>query len=229
MAGFDARCSADPTFAGRFDAQLRSVFALAQPSRQHRNVLCHRDLWFRNIMFTFADADADAGTADFARPLHAVLLDFQHSCYQPPAIDVCQLLHLTTRRAHRQRHGEAHLRAYWQRLRAELAARLPAESSIDHDDARLSWPVFRRSCDELRLFALVFSCVYTPLMYLPAEWLAEFRGAQRVDRAAFVCAVMAQCADYASVVSECCDELIATVPAVPASVGDDDDASVGFE
>lgn len=211
LPGFADRYQASSAFSQHVDVQLNRIYELVRPTQQQNlatkdvTVLCHRDLWFRNIMFTFDNdaPDVDANSAS-DRPLHAMLLDFQHCCRQPPAVDVLQLLQLCTRRAHRAEHLEAHLRWYWEHLSAEVAAAQHGAAEVP------TWPAFRRSCDELRLFGLVFSGVYTPLMWLPDDELVAFRGerGRSVSRAEFVCDAMRGNRAYADVVAECCAELM---------------------
>lgn len=75
----------------------------------------------------------------------------------------------------------------------------------------MSWSEFRQSYAESRLFGMLFSCVYTPLMRLPAEFLSEFRNNQSLERASFVRRVMSCDAEYANVIRECFGELIGYV------------------
>ncbi|GLH06283.1 Uncharacterized protein GBIM_11769 [Gryllus bimaculatus] len=120
----------------RLPGVLRRVYDSVKASARRRNVLCHSDLWQNNILFR---RDARG------RPVDVALVDFQLMRYAPPAHDVYDLLHLTTRRELRERHEREFLDVYYATLADTLREfGLSAEHVLPREE-------FDASLDEQRL------------------------------------------------------------------------------
>lgn len=136
-------------------------------------------------------------------------MDFQFYKYAPPAIDVLQLLLMTTRLDYRRQNYEQHFKFYHDRLSDELKLR-----GFDVDEI-LPWHEFRLSCDRLRLFPLIYNCVAQPLVYLePDKQLKMKNDAEKfhrillVNRMDYMLEAMADDDEFKDVVMENIEELL---------------------
>lgn len=129
------------------------IYQIIQPSKHHRNVLTHQDLWTSNIMF-HQPTQSSSST-------HAKLIDFQCMRYLPPSADVMLLLHLTTRRSHRETNFPEYLKFYYAHLSRQLFGYgLDATNLIRFED-------LQASCKTLRFLALVNACTLLPWIRMP--------------------------------------------------------------
>lgn len=130
------------------------ISRLLAPSREHRNVICHRDVWANNLMFRHDSA---------GNPDGCYIIDFQFLRYCPPAIDFTFCLYLTTDRATRDGHFDTFARIYHDSL-----ARGLAEDGLDVEDC-VPWPAFQKSCAESRNVALIYAALNMQIMLLSGE------------------------------------------------------------
>ncbi|XP_011864912.1 PREDICTED: uncharacterized protein LOC105560409 [Vollenhovia emeryi] len=137
----------------------RKMSRLLAPSSEHRNVICHRDMWANNIMFRYDLAGNANG---------CYLIDFQFLRYCPPAIDFACCLYLTTDRNTRDRHFDFFARTYH-----DSFARGLAEEGFNVENY-LSWTAFRKSYTEARNIALVYAALNLPIMLLSQEASSEY-------------------------------------------------------
>jgi len=191
-----------------FDKRIHKTYEIVKPSKVFRNVVCHQDLWANNIMFKFVKK-LNSNDLDFENPTNCMFMDFQFYKYTPPAIDVLQLLLMTTRLDYRRENYEEHFRFYHNCLTNELQL-----IGFDVDDI-LPWREFRLSCDQLRIFPMIYNCVAQPLVYLqPEKQLNMKNDAERfhhillVNRMDYMLEAMADDDQFKEVVMENIEELL---------------------
>ncbi|XP_011692030.1 PREDICTED: uncharacterized protein LOC105452535 [Wasmannia auropunctata] len=137
----------------------RKISKLLAPSKEHRNVICHRDTWANNLMFRYDLAGQVNG---------CYIIDWQFLCYSPPAIDFVCCLYLTTDRNTRDRHFDFYARIYHDSL-----ARGLSEEGLDVENC-LSWTAFQKSYVEARNVGLVYAALNLQIMLLSSETTADY-------------------------------------------------------
>lgn len=159
-------------------------------------------------MFNF-EKKPNSNDSDVDKPINCVFMDFQFYKYTPPAIDVLQLLLMTTRLDYRTQNYEKHFKYYHDCLSDELKFR-----GLDVDKI-LPWNEFRLSCDELRIFPMIYNCVAQPLVYLePDKQLKMKNDAEKfhhillVNRMDYMLEAMAEDEQFKDVVMENIEELL---------------------
>ncbi len=159
-------------------------------------------------MFDF-EKKPNSNEPNLDRPINCVLMDFQFYKYTPPAIDVLQLLLMTTRLDYRRQNYDEHFQYYHSCLTNELK-----DHGFDVNDV-LPWKEFRLSCDQLRIFPMIYNCVAQPLVYLePEKQLKMKTDAERfhrillVDRMEYVLDAMADDVQFKDVIMENIEELL---------------------
>ncbi|KAJ6644600.1 hypothetical protein Bhyg_09569 [Pseudolycoriella hygida] len=191
-----------------FDHRIKKTYEIVKPSKVFQNVVCHQDLWANNIMFKF-EKKLNSNELDFENPVNCTFMDFQFYKYAPPAIDVLQLLLMTTRLNYRSEKYEEHFRFYHNCLSDELKLR-----GFDVNEI-LSWSEFRLSCDELRIYPIIYNCVAQPLIYLqPEKQLSMKNDAEKfhhilmVNRMDYMLDAMAADDQFKEVIMENIEELL---------------------
>lgn len=193
-----------------FDELVSPVYEMVKPSSKHRNVFCHQDLWAGNIMFKFAQENGDD---NLAKPISCVLMDYQFARYLPPVADVLMFILMTTRLDNRRKHLLSYYRYYYDCLCMELE-----KHKLIADDI-LSWKAFQSSCDDLKLFPLVFNCVALPFTFFPNEIqmkikssaAEEFKRMREVNHHDFIMHYMTEDKEFKDVVLESIEELMETL------------------
>ena len=133
---------------------VQKISQLLAPSKEHRNVICHRDVWATNIMFRH----------DLAGNINGCyLIDWQFFCYCPPAIDFMCCLYLTTDRSTRDCHLDFFAKVYYDSLVQSLA-----EEGLDVENY-LSWTAFEKSYTEARDIALIYAALNLQIILLSNE------------------------------------------------------------
>lgn len=128
----------------RWNTVFNSALSLADASKEHRNVICHRDLWNNNILFHYKKLDAN--TTD---PDDCVFVDFAEIRYMPPAGDVMQLLHCNLSPGFRKTNLNSFLNFYYNQLKVSLGNyNVDIEETITRDK-------FITSAKEQNLWGLV--------------------------------------------------------------------------
>lgn len=189
--------------------RIGKIDALLKTSEVYQNVFCHRDLWYKNLMFKFA-RDPVTQKDDKTQPIHSMLIDFQLCRYLPPAVDVIQFIYLSTRRLNRDsNHILDYLKTYYSELTRCFG--------FDHQlEMVLPWTDFVASCKLYRFFAIVFNCIYAPLMHMPGQILENLKLndpekyyiVSNIERGEFIIQVMNENDNYKEIILECMNELV---------------------
>lgn len=136
------------------------IYELVKPSKKYRNVLCHGDLWATNILLKYEEQ-----TNKF---LGCKFVDFQCGRYVPPSQDVLAFLYLTTSRDFRKEHLYELLGMYYSCLERHLKM-----SSIDSGSI-LPFEQFLESCDEQKVFAIIQTAIFFPLVLIEVESIEQY-------------------------------------------------------
>lgn len=128
-----------------------------KPSKKHRNVICHGDLWSNNLMFS-----------DSSPMPKCVLIDFQVIRYAPLVTDVLQLLHLNATRSYREEHEVDLLKFYHstleQTVRTNDLANIAKVPTLED--------IFKGMSD-LRGFGLILATLAFPFVLQDKKQIAE--------------------------------------------------------
>ncbi|KAL6446240.1 hypothetical protein ACFW04_001091 [Cataglyphis niger] len=152
----------------RFVAWSRKISRLLAPSKKHRNVICHRDIWTNNMMFRHDPTGNING---------CYLIDWQFLRYCPPAIDFACCLYLNTNRAIRDRYFDTFAKVYHDSLAQYLV-----QEGLDIDN-HLPWMAFRESYAEARNVALVYAALNLQVMLLSEAITTQyFCDADKIER-----------------------------------------------
>lgn len=193
-----------------FDELVNHVYDMVKPSSKYRNVFCHQDLWAGNIMFKFAQKN---GTDDLSNPLDCVLMDYQFGRYLPPVADVLMFILMTTRLDSRRKYLLSYYKYYYDCLCTELEKQGLVANDI------LAWKEFQCSCEDLKLFPLVFNCVALPFTYFPNEiqmkikssTSEEFQRIRDINHHDYIIQYMKEDEEFKNVILESIEELMETL------------------
>lgn len=128
----------------KFQEFSEKCFEIVCPTNKFRNVLCHGDLWLKNILFRYESDE----------PTECKIVDFQFINYNPPVFDVLKLIYQSTTLEMRKQHFESFLTFYYNQLQNELT-----ESGIDASLV-LSLEQFRSSVQYMLPHCLVETSYY---------------------------------------------------------------------
>ncbi|XP_062552922.1 uncharacterized protein LOC134218072 [Armigeres subalbatus] len=145
--------------------KMDRIFELSEPSSRFQSVVVHKDLWYNNMMFRF-DQDQQ-GNVDYDKPSDCVLIDFQISRYQPPAIDFLCAIYLLTRRPHRDQLFDFYVKYYHDQLGHRLQK---LDLKVEDILPREQW---MESLEHYKLFGLLWSGVLHAYVNLPEGYIAE--------------------------------------------------------
>ncbi|XP_023015326.2 uncharacterized protein [Leptinotarsa decemlineata] len=135
------------------------IYQLVKPSKKFRNVLNHGDLWMTNFMLGY-DKDQVARECKF--------FDFQFGRYAPPSQDVLSLIYLTTTREFREKYMYQVIGMYYSYLEKHLKV-----SDLNINDI-IPFSDFMESCEEQKLFAIVQTAMYFPLILISNDKVKEY-------------------------------------------------------
>ncbi|XP_014214971.1 uncharacterized protein LOC111643014 [Copidosoma floridanum] len=175
----------------------QKIFEALVASKKWRNVVCHGDQWSNNLLF------------DESQPLpRCRLVDFQTIRYVPPTADLAQLFYLTMEKTVREANEEGLLGHYHQVFCATLMAN-------DEEVSRPSFEEIVREYEDMRIFGVVSSVVYCPVILLDsslcAEWTKDSDNYIKfmfMDRSDVILDYMQRNSVYKKIVSESIGELI---------------------
>lgn len=128
------------------------IYRLVKPSKSFRNVLCHGDLWATNFLLKY--------DLKHQRATECKFVDFQCGRYVPPAQDVLSFLYLNTSRDFRKENMYQVIGMYYSYLERHLKM---AGFNINNI---IPFSNFMDSCEEQKLFAIVQTAIYFPLILI---------------------------------------------------------------
>ncbi|XP_047995843.1 uncharacterized protein LOC125233785 [Leguminivora glycinivorella] len=192
------------TIENRWDTVFNSVLILAEPSKKHRNVLCHRDLWNNNMLFHYKRLEDECVVPD-----NCVFVDFAAVRCMPPAGDVMQLLHCNLTPRYRKENLDTFLTYYYEELKVVLG-----NHNIDIEDF-LTKDNFMSSAEEQNLWGLVTHACLMQTFWLDDDMMtniskdsALFDEIMLNDKTTFMKNMMENDDAYKKVVLEVLDEFI---------------------
>lgn len=175
-----------------------AALALADPSSEYRNVICHRDLWNNNLMFHYQGN----------KPDDCVLVDFQAVRYQPPAGDVMLLLYCNLDPKYREENMKKFLNFYIEELFGILV-----ENGIDPNV--ISKEKFFESAEKQRQWGLITCACLIPQFWINDDQITEiftdtvqFDKNLSKDKASFIKNMMQSNLDYKEKVMEIFHEIV---------------------
>ncbi|OAD55823.1 hypothetical protein WN48_04235 [Eufriesea mexicana] len=159
------------------------------PSKRHKNVLCHGDLWANNILFKYG---ADQ------KPVECCLIDFQLARYNPPAHDILCFLQFTTTRQLRDEHSEELFEIYHESMTEALH-----EAGLDISTV-FPWNDFLESIKDLRLMCIMHGVLNIPIMLIESSAASKYFSNEPellenilyVDRTSLLCEQMKDVPEY---------------------------------
>ncbi|XP_058803311.1 uncharacterized protein LOC131671126 [Phymastichus coffea] len=176
----------------------KKLFEVVKPSKIHRNVICHGDLWANNLMFNDSDPEPQC-----------VFVDFQTMRYAPNVLDVLQLLYLNTTLNYRKQHEKEFIRVY----------SLTLERTIQNNDETNTAvaPTFEENIEayeDLRLFGASLASIYLPFILLDQKIINElyngpdgFSNALYTDKTEITFAYMKRNESYKNRIEKVINEL----------------------
>lgn len=118
-------------FKTKFLEGVQEIFQTFNSANKYKNVLCHGDLWKRNILFKHNDKQ---------EIVDCKLIDYQVYRYAPPAHDVTYLIYQTTDEITRQKHYHELLNYYYSELKTDL---LKFDLNVEQI---VSWDEYQETC-----------------------------------------------------------------------------------
>nr|XP_019526155.2 uncharacterized protein LOC109398282 [Aedes albopictus] len=145
--------------------KMNRIYELSQPSSSFQSVIVHKDLWYNNMMFCFERNQE--GEILYDKPSDCILIDFQISRYQPPAIDFLCTIYLLTRRPHRNQLYDFYVKYYYDQLQQKLDI---LQLQLDRI---LPWQQWLDSLEHYKLFGLLWSGVLHAYVNLPEGYIGK--------------------------------------------------------
>ncbi|XP_054743985.1 uncharacterized protein LOC129248456 [Anastrepha obliqua] len=187
--------------AEELPSRLDSVYEMVNPSKNYRNVFCHRDLWGGNLFFHKSQPDKEP----------VVLVDFQLARYSPPAIDVLMAVYLNVTPQQRK----AGLKEwYYDRYYSYFADELKRQGL--EAEQLLSRHQFKQSLKSLELFGALYNCISATILRVPGDYLKNlklnhpdaFHRYTNVDRVNEVLELLQMDKKFKAYIFECIEEML---------------------
>lgn len=134
----------------KFAKVMRKIFSAVQPSQKYRNVFNHGDLWVNNVMFSYQGKI----------PVNCKFVDFQLSRYATPALDLAELIYVSSTKAFRAENLDEVLEVYCQALEDEL-------TRADVDLLALPRSEILENFAELKAAGLIEAALFNHVTMLP--------------------------------------------------------------
>lgn len=188
----------------RWNIVFNSALSLADPSSEHRNVVCHRDLWNNNILFHYKRLEDNSAVPD-----DCVFVDFVAARYMPPAGDVMQLLHCNLDPRFRKDSLHTFLYYYYDELKAIL-------ESNDIDILNImSRQKFMASAKEQNLWGIVTHACLVQIFWMDDDMTTnafaeseQFHKIMYQDKAPYIKNIMQKDEGYKKILMEIFEEFI---------------------
>ncbi|XP_063383960.1 uncharacterized protein LOC134670192 [Cydia fagiglandana] len=188
----------------RWSIVFNSALSLADASSEHRNVICHRDLWNNNILFHYEKLEDNSAVPD-----DCVFVDFVAARCMPPAGDVMQLLHCNLNPRFRKDNLHTFLNYYYDELQVILE-----NNNIDILDI-MSRQKFMTSAKEQNLWGLVTHACLVQIFWMDDDVTAnafaesaQFHKIMYQDKATYIKNIMQKDDGFKKVLMEVFEEFI---------------------
>ncbi|CAH0557311.1 unnamed protein product [Brassicogethes aeneus] len=159
LFNFEEKLASGKQFLDVAKTMLYKVYDLVKPSTKYRNVITHGDLWATNFLIKYDEKN---------EPVDCKFVDFQCSRYVPPAQDVLSFIYLTTSREFREKHLYQLLGLYYNYLDKNLKSNGVLTDSI------INFPDFLDSCEEQKIFAIIQTAIYFPLILINSSCIESY-------------------------------------------------------
>ncbi|XP_054743986.1 uncharacterized protein LOC129248459 [Anastrepha obliqua] len=174
---------------------VKSVFEMTNRWAKYRNVLCHRDIWRGNILYS----ETTSGTS-CANNSSVILVDYQTARYCPPAIDVVFTLFMNLDKATRKAKELEYLCYYYDFLQRDCGANgFAAADQVAYSELLASY-------QEFQLFGLLYRAIATTILKVPRECVTNEY--VHVDRTAMVFKLMSELPELRICLEESIQEMI---------------------
>ena len=169
----------------------------AQPTEGQKNVLCHCDAWFNNIMF------------DSSVPVNCRLIDFQLVSYTSYALDFVKFLYFNTDRKMREKMKEELIELYHTVIVSNLK-----NFGLEESDS-FSLQKLQSDVEDKILCGMVTAVQEFPILLMKKEFSAEYAKDEETfqnftfgSRKEFVLKIMSLDEEYKSRIEEAVVELV---------------------
>lgn len=119
------------------------------------SVLCHRDIWKNNLMFS-------------SNPIHCIIIDYQTARYLPLSVDLCMVIFCNTQRDHYEKLADHYVNNYYSHLSNKLE-----EFNVDIN-VIMSKENLKKSFEHHKYLAIVYNCIIIMLTKVPQEFFDGF-------------------------------------------------------
>lgn len=144
---------------------LHKIFSILKPSKIHKNVICHGDLWANNFLFK------DNGS---------ILIDFQTIRYVPMVLDLLQMFYINVDREFRDQWEESLVRHYHSIL-------LDTVKSNDSETPVPTIDEILKAYENFRLFGAIVAVTCLHISLIDPKIFGEMIGRSYEVRKKFVC------------------------------------------
>jgi Ecdysteroid kinase-like family len=134
---------------------IKAVKTQSSPDSSAKNVLCHGDCWVNNMMFK-----TDPQTK---MPLDVILIDFQLCRYAPQCRDLMNCLNMCASVNFRKKYEQEILKFYFDAYNKSCAV-------LGKDDCMISWDELCRNYDGMRIYGLLATVAFRPMIYLKGNF-----------------------------------------------------------
>ena len=140
---------------------MNRIYNALKPSKIHRNVICHGDLWANNIMFENGNSD------------NCLLVDFQIVRYAPLVLDLLQLIYLNTDEKISDKMENNLLKVYQKTLNEVITKNKSIQAKA---------PTFEEiaaAYQEFKYFGIIMAILYLPAVLLGPDILTEMTSGEK--------------------------------------------------
>lgn len=134
----------------KFAKVMKKIYSAVQPSEKYRNVVNHGDLWVNNVMFSYQGKI----------PVNCKFVDFQLSRFAPPAMDLADLIYISSTKAFRAENFGDVLEVYCEAFEDEL-------NRAQVDLSALPRSELLENFAELKVAGLIEAALFCHVILLP--------------------------------------------------------------
>lgn len=164
-------------FKNKFKELGEKCFEIIKPTKKFRNVVCHGDLWMKNVLFRYENNI----------PVECKLIDFQLMKYNPPAFDVLKIIFQSTTSEMRKNHFEDFLKYYYDNLCKELTlGDVDVEKVLPRDQFQASIKYMLPQCKVETSYYYSYQKFGPEFLKKLMENPSDFRTYSFIDRSPFM-------------------------------------------